>query len=80
MKIEKIKEEILNSQEIDDVIQIDNKVVDYYRDKFYNNVLQDKEIEEKLCKIFGVDKMALQNVLMINGNPPLDDFDEEEKN
>lgn len=55
-----------------DLIEIENEIIEPIRNNFYNELLKDKEIEEHLCKIFKVDASSLQNVLVINGNPPLD--------
>lgn len=46
------------------------------RNHFYNTILNDKEMKEHLLKIFGVNEDVINNVLMINGCPPLDDFAE----
>jgi len=74
MNINDIKNKIYESKTIDDIMNIENEFIDYYRNKLYNNLLEDDKISKKLCEIFNVDKDTLNNVLVINGYPPLDDF------
>ena len=70
--------EILSANTIDDIEKIEDEVLTIYRNNFYNELLQDEKIKNHLSKIFDVTPGALQNVLMINGCPPIDDFNEEE--
>ncbi len=72
------KEEIMSVNTIDEFEELESKKLEEYRNKMYNNLLKDEEIEKHIAKIFKVEINLLQNVLMINGNPPLDDFNEEE--
>ena len=73
------KEEMMSVNTIEEVEELENKKIEEYRNKMYNNLLKDKDVEKHIAKIFNVEINLLQNVLMINGNPPLDDFKEEEK-
>lgn len=66
----------MTAKTIDDLIEIESKAVDQFRNDFYNQLLKDDEVKKHICKIFNVDENVIQNVLMINGHPPLDDFEE----
>ena len=69
-----MKEKIMNANTMDDLIEIESKAMDQFRNDFYNQLLKDNEVKKHICKIFKVDEKVIQNVLMINGYPPLDDF------
>ena len=71
------KEEIMSVNTIDEIVELESKKIEEYRNKIYNNLLKDKDVEKHIAKIFNVEIKLLENVLMINGNPPLDDFEEE---
>lgn len=73
-----IKESVLKAKNLNDIDVIETEVIKSYRNEFYNELLKDKEVKQHLAKIFNVDEEMLQNVLMINGNFPIDDFNEEE--
>lgn len=74
-----MKEKFLKAKNIDDLLEIESEVIGKYRNDFYNKILEDKEIVNHLCKIFKIkDEKVLQNILVINGAPPTDDFDGEE--
>lgn len=68
------KETILSISSVDELEEFENKLIEEYRNDLYNKLLEDKKVEEHLAKIFDVDKNLLQNVLLINGASPLDDF------
>lgn len=70
-----IKETILSISNSDELEEFENKLIEEYRNDLYNKLLEDKKLEEHLSKIFDVDKNLLQNVLLINGASPLDDFE-----
>lgn len=74
-----MKDKIMKVKCLADLMDIENEVIEPFRDKFYNDLLEDKEIEKHLCEVLKTDKVSLQNVLMINGNPPLDDFNPDER-
>lgn len=69
-----MKEKIMNANTIDDLIEIESKTMEQFRNDFYNQLLKGDEVKKHICKIFKVDENVIQNVLMINGNPPIDDF------
>ena len=71
------KEEIMSVNTIDEIVELESKKLEEYRNKIYNNLLKDKDVEKHIAKIFNVEINLLENVLMINGNPSLDDFEEE---
>ena len=48
--------------------------MEQFRSNFYNRLLKNDEVKKHICEIFNVDEHVIQNVLMINGYPPLDDF------
>lgn len=70
-----IKETILSISNSDELEELENKLIEEYRNDLYNKLLKDKKVEEHLAKIFDIDKNLLQNVLLINGSSPLDDFE-----
>lgn len=73
-----VKENVLKAKNLNDIDIIETEAIKSYRDDFYNELLKDKEVKQHLAKIFNVEEEMLQNVLMINGNFPIDDFNEEE--
>lgn len=70
-----IKETILSISNSDELEELENKLIEEYRNDLYNKLLKDKKVEEHLAKIFDIDKNLLQNILLINGSSPLDDFE-----
>ena len=72
------KEEIMKVKDMDDIEELENEKLEDYRNKMYNELLKDEEVKKHLSNIFNVTENKLGNVLMINGNPPLDNFNEEE--
>lgn len=73
-----IEKKILSANTIDDIEKIEDEAITMYRNNFYNELLKSEKVKNHLSKIFDVTPGALQNVLMINGCPPIDDFNEEE--
>lgn len=71
-----MKEKIMSANTIDDFVEIESKIIEQYRNDFYNQLLKDNEVKKHICEIFKVDENVIQNVLMINGHPLLDDFKE----
>ncbi len=71
-----MNEKIMNINTIDDLLEIESKIIKQYRNDFYNQLLKDEEIKKHICEIFKIDENVIQNVLMINGHPPLDYFEE----
>ncbi len=72
-----MKEKFMSAKNMDDLYNIEDEVMKEFRNDFYNKWLEDKEIVKHLCKILKLsNENMLQNVFMINGAPPLDDFDE----
>lgn len=72
-----MKEKIMSANTIDDLIEIESEAVMQFRNDFYNKLLKDEEIKKHICEIFKIDEKVVQNVLMINGYPPLDYFEVE---
>lgn len=72
-----MKEKIMSANTIDDLIEIESEAVMKFRNDFYNKLLKDEEINKHICEIFKIDEKVVQNVLMINGYPPLDYFEVE---
>lgn len=84
-----MKEEFLKLQDDDELEMFENKVLFQKRNELYNEILDDPEMKEHLFKILKrnqeVAKLlednegVINNLLMINGAPPIDDFDELEE-
>lgn len=74
-----MKEKILKCKDMDDIRYYERKYIKKYRDEFYHKILADEETKKHLLKILNVDEDIIKNVLMIDGYPPIDDFDEEER-
>lgn len=72
-----MKEKIMQVKNVDELMDVESAFFNEYRNSIYNELLKDDKIKKHLCGIFGVSENALQNALMINGYPPIDDFDEE---
>ena len=70
----KVKEEIMNANTRDDLIEIESKTMEQFRSNYYNQLLKSYEVKKHICEMFNVDEHVIQNALMINGYPPLDDF------
>lgn len=66
----------MNAKTIDDLMEIESDTMEKFRNDFYNQLLKDDEVKKHICEIFKIDEKVIQNVLMINGHPPLDDFEE----
>lgn len=71
-----MKEKIMSAKNIDDLIEIETEVFNEIRNNMYNELLKNKSIKKHLCKILKVEEDVLENVLMINGKTPPDDFDD----
>ena len=70
----KVKEEIMNANTRDDLIEIESKTMEHFRSNYYKQLLKSDEVKKHICEMFNVDEHVIQNALMINGYPPLDDF------
>ena len=70
----KVKKEIMNANTRDDLIEIESKTMEQFRSNYYNQLLKSDEVKKHICEMFNVDEHVIQNALMINGYPPLDDF------
>ncbi len=71
-----MKEKIMNAKTMDDLTEIESDIIEKFRNDFYNQLLKDDEVKKHICEIFKIDEKVIQNALMINGYPPLDDFEE----
>lgn len=71
-----IKAKLLATKTIDEFEMFEDDLINDYRNKTYNELIKDEKVEKHLTKIFNVEKELLSNVLMINGNAPIDDFNE----
>lgn len=69
-----IKEKILNIKSVEELEKFENEMLEEYRNDFYNQLLEDNEIENHLADVFQANKESLPNLLVINDSPPLDDF------
>lgn len=73
-----MKEKILNTESVDDLMDIESEVIEKFRNDFYNDLLKDDAIKKHICKIFNIPENVIQNALMINDYPPLDHFREDQ--
>lgn len=79
-----MKEEFLKLKDAMELSRFEDKK----REELYNKILSDSETKEHLFKILKQNKEiaemlnanenAINNILMINGAPPIDDFSEED--
>ena len=65
----------MSAKNIDDLIAIETDILNENRNNMYNTLLKDRESKKHLCKILKVEESILENVLMLNGKTPPDDFD-----
>ncbi|MCI8466976.1 MAG: hypothetical protein HFI08_02135 [Bacilli bacterium] len=73
-----MKEEFLKLKNDDELEIFEQKILYQKRNELYHEILEDPEMKQHLLKLVEVDEKYLKSVLMIDGNIPLDDFDEEE--
>jgi len=73
--IDEIRKTILGAENGE---ELDIKLEHLYR-SFFEKVCNESNIRKHLIKILGVSEDVLDNVLMINGSPPLDDDEEMNK-
>lgn len=71
------KLELFKTETLEDFYDFDAKVCKRLRDEYYNWLLMDKNVREHIQKLFDVSGDVIENVLVINNMPPLDDFPEE---
>ena len=71
------KNDILAMKTSEELEDLESTVLYSYRNEFYNKLLEDEKVKNHIAKILDVPVEQIDNVLMINGNPPLDDFDED---
>ena len=74
-----MKEEFLKLKNDDELEIFEQKILYQKRNELYHEILEDPEMKQHLLKLVEVDEKYLKSVLMIDGNIPLDDLDEEEK-
>lgn len=43
-----MKEKIMNTNTIDDLLEIESKIIEQYRNDFYNQLLKDEEIKKHM--------------------------------
>ena len=67
--------QILETKSIEEVDVLEEIELMAARNKFYNDILENKETKKHLLDLYGVDENIIQNILCINGYPPLDDID-----
>lgn len=69
-----MKEKIMDAKNIEDLMEIEAEFINEIRNNMYNELLEDEVVKKHLCEILKVEEDALENVLVINDHPPLDDF------
>ena len=70
------KKEVLKIKTIEDFYIFDDAICKKLRDDYYNQLLKDNEIKKHIQKIFNVPENAIDNALIINNAPPIDNFKE----
>ncbi len=73
-----MKEEFLKIKDVDDLELFENEILSKKRNELYHFILDDAEMKNHLLKILNADEKIIKNILMIDGYPPIDDFNEDE--
>ena len=71
------KRKILKCKTIDDLLDIEYEILEKLRNKYYDDILSDNDVKQKIIKLFNIPENLIDNALMINGAPPLD-YDNDE--
>lgn len=58
-----MKEKIMNTNTIDDLLEIESKIIEQYRNDFYNQLLKDEEIKKTYVKFLKLMKMLYKMCL-----------------
>ncbi len=75
--LEKDKKDLLKIKKVEDFYMFDATVCTRLRDEYYNQLLKDKEVKKHIQELFNISENEIPNILVINGAPPIDDFDDE---
>lgn len=73
-----MKEKFLDLENDDELESFENEILREKRNELYHEILADDEMKEHLLKILNVSESIIKNVLMIDGYPPVDDFEDED--
>ena len=71
------KRKILKCKTIDDLLDIEYEILEKLRNKYYDDILSDNDVKQKIIELFNIPENLIDNALMINGAPPLD-YDNDE--
>ncbi len=58
-----MNEIIMNTNTIDDLLEIESKIIEQYRNDFYNQLLKDEEIKKTYVKFLKLMKMLYKMCL-----------------
>ena len=58
-----MNEIIMNTSTIDDLLEIESKIIEQYRNDFYNQLLKDEEIKKTYVKFLKLMKMLYKMCL-----------------
>ncbi len=73
-----MKEKFLVLKNDDELENFEDEILREKRNELYHEILADEEMKKHLLKILNADETMIKNVLMIDGYPPVDDFDDED--
>ncbi len=71
------KKDILAMKTSEELSSFETDLLISLRNEFYNKLLENEEVKSHIAKLLDVPADQIENALMINGFPPLDDFDED---
>ena len=57
------------------VSDFEYEIISQYRSAIYNILLKNNQIKQHLIKLFSISEDVINNALIINNCPPIDDFD-----
>lgn len=73
-----MKEKFLKLKDDDELENFEEEILSEKRNDLYHEILSDEDMKNHLLKILNVSEDIIKNVLMIDGYPPIDDFNEDE--
>ncbi len=77
--MDKIKEKVLQAKNLDELFDVEEEEHIKFRNNLYNELLKDEMIKKHIFEITGADDNDIDNILFINGSPPIDYFDEDDE-
>ena len=70
-------QQLIVNKEVNDSVK--EKMMVDYRSKYFNDITSDSEMKKHICDLFNINEKLLENLFVINGALPLDNFDKIEK-